>query len=177
VPSSHFFFEMCDQNPLRSRHATRCARFLSSSPHFVAEFSLLIRHYSCNIFMQKQPVDSRTATIVEAERFCAANFLFAGLPRVVCLRCLNRLHKESYPWNGPRLSTKRSTSTARSALTPTQNFSRRLLAAFSFDLRNISKRPGFRPAFALPECSLSAQGVFAAQFETTDQPFPCTLEF
>jgi hypothetical protein len=69
------FFEMCDQNFFCSRHATCWARFLLSSPYFVAEFSLLIRHHSCNIFMQKQSVDFRAAAI-EVKRICAANFSF-----------------------------------------------------------------------------------------------------
>ncbi len=74
---SHYFFEMCDQNFFCSRHATRCARFLFSSPDFVAAFSLLLRRFSCSIFMQKQAVDFRTA-VTSRERICVENFTFCG---------------------------------------------------------------------------------------------------
>jgi hypothetical protein len=46
----HYFFEMCDLNFFCSHHAACCARFLFSSPYFVAEFSLLFRHHSCRHF-------------------------------------------------------------------------------------------------------------------------------
>jgi hypothetical protein len=168
---------MCDQNLLCSHHATHCARFLFSSPYFVAEFSLLIRHHSCNMVMQKQPVDFRTASIVEAKRICAANFSFCGSPLRGILELFEPLTR-SLTHGMDHTSARRDRPQLRDQLLR----QRRTLVGDSSLLSPSTYgtfRKGRASARPLP-CSnalhLRSESL-PAQLETTDQSFPCTLEF
>src|ERR1700745_1891617 len=79
---------MCDLNFLCSHHAACCARFLFSSPYFVAEFSLLIRYHSlrhfCAIAAARFPhCGHREVRPIGSFSFCRT------ATRVLSLRCLN----------------------------------------------------------------------------------------
>jgi hypothetical protein len=151
--------------------------FFSAHHILWLSFRFLFVNIPCNIFLKKQPVDFRTATIVEAEQICAADFSFCRTTSRAILEVFEPPTR-SLTHGMDHTSARRDRPQLRDQLLR----QRRTLVGGSSLLSPSTYgtfRKGRASARPLP-CSntlhLRSESL-PAQLETTDQPFPCTLEF